>query len=200
MKNKNIFKRREILVGVSTFGAIGLLASCKDNKIEGGTPAKPKKATNISKNIIQWRMATTWPKNFPGVGTTAENVAKDITNASGGRLEIKVYGSGEIVPAYEVFEAVRQNTVEIGHGWSGYWISKHPGLAYFGGIPGGLSPSEQSAWILQGGGQKLWEEILKPYGIQPFQAGIVQTEMFGWYKNALNSLEDIKGLKIRMAG
>ena len=106
-------------------------------------------------------MATTWPKNFPGVGTTAENVAKDITKASGGRLEIKVYGSGEIVPAYEVFEAVRQNTVEIGHGWSGYWISKHPGLAYLGGIPGGHSPSEQSSWILHGGGQKLWEDLWK---------------------------------------
>ena len=199
-KSKNTFKRRDILLGASAIGAIGVLSACKDEEVKGGTPSKPEKATNISKNIIQWRMATTWPKNFPGVGTTAENVAKDITKASGGRLEIKVYGSGEIVPAYEVFEAVRQNTVEIGHGWSGYWISKHPGLAYLGGIPGGLSPSEQSSWILQGGGQKLWEEILDPFGIQPFQAGIVQTEMFGWYKNPLNSLEDIKGLKIRMAG
>ena len=114
-KYKNNFKRRDILIGASTFGAISLLTSCKDNNIEGGTPSNPSKSTNLSKNIIQWRMATTWPKNFPGVGTTAENVAKDITNASGGRLEIKVYGSGEIVPAYEVFEAVRQNTVEMGH-------------------------------------------------------------------------------------
>ena len=152
-KEKKFYKRRDILIGASTVTAIGVLAACKDQEIKGGTPEKPEKASNISKNIIQWRMATTWPKNFPGVGTTAENVAKDITKASGGRLEIKVYGSGEIVPAYEVFEAVRQNTVEIGHGWSGYWISKHPGLAYLGGIPGGLSPSEQSSWILHGGGQ-----------------------------------------------
>ena len=72
-------------------------------------------------------MATTWPKNFPGVGTTAEKVAETITKASDGRLEIKVYGSGEIVPAYEVFDAVRQGTVEMGHGWPGYWISKNPG-------------------------------------------------------------------------
>ena len=197
-KSKNL-KRRDVLIGVSVLTGAAVLTSC-DDKIDGGTPDKPKESTSISKNIIQWRMATTWPKNFPGVGTTAENVAKDITKASGGRLEIKVYGSGEIVPAYEVFDAVRQGTVEIGHSWSGYWISKHPGLAYFGGIPGGLSPSEQSSWILHGGGQKLWEEILDPYGIQPFQAGIVQTEMFGWYKKPLNSLEDIKGLKIRMAG
>ena len=199
MKKNNKFNRRKILIGASALTTAGLLISCKEN-IKGGTPTKPESSPSISKNIIQLRMATTWPKNFPGVGTTAEKVAETITKASDGRLEIKVYGSGEIVPAYEVFDAVRQGTVEMGHGWAGYWISKNPGLAYFGGIPGGLSPSEQSSWIMHGGGQKLWEEILEPYGMQPFQAGIVQSEMFGWYKKTLNSLEDLKGLKIRMAG
>ena len=199
MKKNNKFNRRKILIGASALTTAGLLISCKEN-VKGGTPSKPENSTYISKNIIQLRMATTWPKNFPGVGTTAEKVAETITKASDGRLEIKVYGSGEIVPAYEVFDAVRQGTVEMGHGWAGYWISKNPGLAYFGGIPGGLSPSEQSSWIMHGGGQKLWEEILEPYGMQPFQAGIVQSEMFGWYKKTLNSLEDLKGLKIRMAG
>ena len=199
MKKYNKFKRRDILLGASAITASGLLLACKED-IKGGTPSKPETSTFISKNIIQLRMATTWPKNFPGVGTTAEKVAETITKASDGRLEIKVYGSGEIVPAYEVFDAVRQGTVEMGHGWAGYWISKNPGLAYFGGIPGGLSPSEQSSWIMHGGGQKLWEEAMEPYGMQPFQAGIVQSEMFGWYKKTLNSLEDLKGLKIRMAG
>jgi len=199
MKKYNKFKRRDILLGASAITASSLLIACKED-INGGTPSKPEKSTFISKNIIQLRMATTWPKNFPGVGTTAEKVAETITKASDGRLEIKVYGSGEIVPAYEVFDAVRQGTVEMGHGWAGYWISKNPGLAYFGGIPGGLSPSEQSSWIMHGGGQKLWEEAMEPYGMQPFQAGIVQSEMFGWYKKTLNSLEDLKGLKIRMAG
>jgi len=200
MKNKkNNLKRRDVLIGASVLTGAALLSSC-DDKVDGGTPDEPKESAAISKNIISWRMATAWPKNFPGVGMTAENIAKDITQASGGRLEIKVYGSGEIVPAYEVFDAVRQNTVEIGHSWSGYWISKHPALAYFGCIPGGLSPSEQSSWISHGGGQELWEEILDPFGIQPFQAGIVQTEMFGWYRNPLNSVDDLKGLKIRMAG
>jgi len=199
MKKNNIFKRRDILIGASAITASSLLVACKED-IKGGTPSSPEKSASISKNIIQLRMATTWPKNFPGVGTTAEKVAEAITKASDGRLEIKVYGSGEIVPAYEVFDAVRQGTVEMGHGWPGYWISKNPGLAYFGGIPGGLSPSEQSSWIMHGGGQKLWEDLLDPYGIQPFQAGIVQSEMFGWYKKTLNSLEDLQGLKIRMAG
>ncbi len=199
MKKINKFNRRKILLGASALTTAGLLISCKEN-IKGGTPSNPESASSISKNIMQLRMATTWPKNFPGVGTTAEKVAEAITKASDGRLEIKVYGSGEMVPAYEVFDAVRQGTVEMGHGWPGYWISKNPGLAYFGGIPGGLSPSEQSAWIMHGGGQKLWEELLEPYGIQPFQAGIVQSEMFGWYKKTLNSLEDLQGLKIRMAG
>ena len=199
MKKYNKFKRRDILLGASAITASSLLVACKED-IKGGTPSKPETSTFISKNIIQLRMATTWPKNFPGVGTTAEKVAETITKASDGRLEIKVYGSGEIVPAYEVFDAVRQGTVEMGHGWAGYWISKNPGLAYFGGIPGGLSPSEQSSWIMHGGGQKLWEEAMEPYGMQPFQAGIVQSEMFGWYKKTLNSLEDLKGLKIRMAG
>jgi TRAP-type mannitol/chloroaromatic compound transport system substrate-binding protein len=183
MKNRNI-KRRSFLKATATAGiAYSVFPS----------PA-------ISKNRLKWKMVTTWPKNFPGVGTTAEKIAQSITKASDGRLEIKVYGAGEIVPAYEVFDAVRQGTAEMGHGWSGYWISKNPGLAYFGGIPGGLSPSEQSAWALYGGGLKLWEELLDPYGIQPFQGGIVQTEMFGWYKKALYTIEDLQGLKIRMSG
>ena len=116
MKKNNKFNRRKILIGASALTTAGLLISCKEN-IKGGTPSKPESSTSISKNIIQLRMATTWPKNFPGVGTTAEKVAETITQASDGRLEIKVYGSGEIVPAYEVFDAVRQGTVEMGHGW-----------------------------------------------------------------------------------
>ncbi|SVE36110.1 uncharacterized protein METZ01_LOCUS488964, partial [marine metagenome] len=83
---KKIYKRRDILIGASAITAAGLLAACKD-EVSGGTPSKPEQSANVSKSIIQWRMATTWPKNFPGVGTTAENVAKNITKASDGRLE-----------------------------------------------------------------------------------------------------------------
>ena len=166
----------------------------------GGIAASTFPNPAISKRRHRFKMVTCFPKKFPGLGMTAERIADDIFQLSEGRIEVKVYGAGEIVPAYEVFDAVREGVAELGYGWDGYWISKHSGAAYFGGVPGGLTPSEQVSWILYGGGSKLWDELWMPFGIKPFLAGVNQTEMFGWYKNPLNSLSDLKGLKIRMAG
>ena len=160
--------------------------------------AFPKPA--LSQGRLRWKMITCWPKNFPGLGMTANDVGDRITAMSGGRLEVKVYGAGEIVPAFEVFDAVRGGIAEMGHGWDGYWIAKHPGAPFYGGVPNGLGPHEQVAWIQYGGGQALWDEMYADFDLRPFLSGVNPPSMFGWYRREIESLADIRGLNIRMAG
>ena len=179
--------RRTILRTGAVGGAAALAAS-----------ALPK--PSLSQGRRRWKMVTCWPKNFPGLGVAANEIAEQVTAMSDRRLEIKVYGAGEIVPAFEVFDAVRGGIAEMGHGWDGYWIAKHPGAPFYGGVPNGLGPHEQVAWIQYGGGQALWDEMYADFGLRPFVAGLNPPSMFGWYRREVLSLEDMKGLKIRMAG
>ena len=157
-------------------------------------------APAVANNNYKWKMVTCWPKNFPGLGTSANRLAKRITEASGGKLNIKVYGAGEIVPAYEVFDAVRNGVAEMSHDSPYYWLSKHPAAAFFSTVPAGLSSAEQTTWLLDGGGQELWDELYSNFGLIGFPAGNAGLQMLGWYKNKISSVEDLKGLKIRMSG
>jgi len=202
MKNKKLkplYKRREILIGASAIGAAGLLTACKDN-LDGGTPDNPKKSTAISKNIIQWRMVTCWPRDFPGGGTHSQKLAKRITESSDGRLEIKNFAAGELVPAFEVFDAVREGTAQCGHAAPYYWISKHKAIPFFCTVPGGMTAWEKAAWIIYGGGQALWDELYAEFGVKSFLAGNTGVQMGGWFQKEINSLEDFQGIKMRMPG
>ena len=196
---KPIYKRREILIGASALTAAGVLTACKDN-VNGGTPDNPEQSTAISKNIIQWKMITCWPRDFPGGGTHSQKLAKRITEASDGRLEIKNFAAGELVPAFEVFDAVREGTAECGHSAPYYWISKHKAIPFFCTVPGGMTASENAAWIIYGGGQQLWDELYSEFGVKGFLCGNTGVQMGGWFQKEINSLEDFQGIKMRMPG
>ena len=198
-KSKAIYKRRDILIGASAITAAGVLAACKDN-VSGGTPDNPEKSPSISKNIIQWRMVTCWPRDFPGGGTHSQKLAKRITEASDGRLEIKNYAAGELVPAFEVFDAVREGTAQCGHAAPYYWISKHKAIPFFCTVPGLMTAGEKAAWIIYGGGQALWDELYAEFGVKSFLAGNTGVQMGGWFQKEINSLEDFQGIKMRMPG
>ncbi|MEM8749442.1 MAG: TRAP transporter substrate-binding protein [Pseudomonadota bacterium] len=150
--------------------------------------------------LIEWRMVTSWPKNLPGPGVTAQRLADSITAMSGGRLRIKLYAAGEIVPALEVFSAVSGGAAQMGHTASLFWGGKIPAAPLFTAGPFGLTPLEHITWINHGGGQAIWDELYAPFGIKPFMAGNTGFQMGGWYKKELASLADLKGLKIRMPG
>ena len=201
MKNKKkLFKRRQILVGATALtAAAGLLASCKE-QVDGGTPDKPAKSAAVSKGIIQWKMVTTWPKNFPGLGTGAQRIADSITTMSDGQLTIKLYAGGELVPPFECFDAVSQGTAQMSHGASYYWINKNRSMPFFATVPGGLTAQEHDAWIHYGGGQELWDELYADYNLKGFLGGNSGVQMGGWFKKEIKSLEDFKGLKMRMPG
>jgi TRAP-type mannitol/chloroaromatic compound transport system substrate-binding protein len=170
-------------------GGIGLGAS---------TAALAKPA--IAQQVIEWRMVTSWPRNLPGPGVTAQMLADAIGSMSGGRLRIKLFAAGELVPALEVFSAVSDGTAEMAHTAPLFWAGRLPAAPIFTAAPFGLIPSEHITWINKGGGQELWDELYEPAGIKPFMASNTGYQMGGWYKDEIGSLDDFKGLKIRMPG
>ena len=165
-------------------------------------PAKRAAAVSSAekKETYNWKMVTTWPKNLPGLGTSPERMAKKIEAMSNGRLKIKVYGAGEIVPAMEVFETVSQGTVQLGHGASYYWKGKVPVAQFFTAVPFGLTAQEMNGWLLHGGGLELWRELYDRYNLFPIPGGNTGVQMAGWFNKEITSLEDIKGLKMRIPG
>jgi TRAP-type mannitol/chloroaromatic compound transport system substrate-binding protein len=148
----------------------------------------------------RWRMVTSWPKRLPGPGMSAERVAERIKALSGGRLEISVSAAGEVVPAFEVLDAVGGGVAEMGHTASFFWQGKEPSAVFYTTVPFGLTPNEHVAWIDAGGGQALWDELYAPFGVKPFMAGNTGVCMGGWFRREIKSREDIRGVKIRSLG
>lgn len=153
-----------------------------------------------AKSKIKWKLVTTWPKNFPGLGTAANTLAKLITEMSGGRLSVKVYGAGELVGAFEIFDAVSQGTAEMGHGAAYYWKGKTEAAQFFSAVPFGLNAQEMNGWLYHGGGLELWQSVYEPFGIIPAAAGNTGVQMAGWFNREINSVDDLKGLKMRIPG
>ena len=180
-------RRRSLLKGAAASAA-------------GAAVASAFPAPAIAQGLRRWRMVTTWPKNFPGLGTGAELVAKLITRASAGRLTITVFGEREIVPAFEAMDAVAGGTVEMGHGAPYYWKGKVAAAQYLAAIPFGLTAQEQNAWLHYGGGQALADEIYGELGCKFFPGGNTGVQMGGWFNREIDSVADFKGLKMRMPG
>ena len=181
-------KRRDFVGGL----AAASLAACSSE------PAG--EAATASQQTFRWNMVTSWPPGLPGLGLGAENLARNIEAASNGRLQIRVYAGGELVPPLEVFDAVRDGTAQMGHDASYYHRGKVPAAQYFTAIPFGLNANEMNAWLYYGGGLELWQEMYAEYGLVPFPAGQTGVQMAGWFNKEINSVEDLKGLKMRMPG
>ena len=150
--------------------------------------------------VYRWKLITTWPKNLPGLGVAPERLAEHLRKMSNGRLDIKVYGAGELVGAFEIFDAVSQGTAEMGHGAAYYWRGKLPAAAMFATVPFGMNAQEMNGWLHHGGGMALWRELYAPFNLKPFAAGNSGVQMAGWFNKEINSVDDLIGLKMRIPG
>jgi TRAP-type mannitol/chloroaromatic compound transport system substrate-binding protein len=157
-------------------------------------------APAIAQGNVEWRMVTTWPKNYPGQGTGAERFAKSVADATDGRLAITVYGAGELVPAFESFDAVQSGAAEAMHATPYYWQGKSMAMNFFSTVPYGMTTQELSAWMKFGGGQELWDELYDGFGLKGFHGGSTGVQMGGWFNKEINSLADLQGLKMRIPG
>ena len=193
-------ERRDFLrkAGLAATGAVAAaagLAGCGQEKKEEakGPAVQPKKT-------YEWKMVTTWPPNLPVLQTGAERFAKRVEEATGGQLKIQVFAGGELVPPLGVFDAVSEGTVECGSGASYYWAGKVPAAQWFTAVPFGFNAQGINAWFYSGGGLQLWEEVYAPFNVIPRPQGNTGVQMGGWFRKDMNTIDDYKGLKMRIPG
>ena len=154
----------------------------------------------VSQQKFRWKMVTAWPKNYPGLGTGPERFAQMVDRMSAGRLTVRVYGAGELVPALEVFGAVSRGIAEIGHSGSYYDKGRIPSSPLFSSLPFGMTAQEVNAWLHYGGGLELFQEIYGKQNVLPLPGGNTGVQMGGWFSREINSLADLQGLRMRVPG
>ncbi len=157
-------------------------------------------APAIAQKRIEVTMVSTWPRDFPGLGTGAQRLAKNLSTMTDGRIQVKYFAAGERVKAFDAFDEVASGNAQMYHAADYYWKGKDPGWNYFTSVPFGLTYVEMNAWISWGGGQELWDELAGSFGLKCFPAGSTGTQMGGWFRKEINSPDDFKGLKMRIPG
>ncbi|MFN8337957.1 MAG: TRAP transporter substrate-binding protein [Saprospiraceae bacterium] len=187
MDRKGFLRSSTALSGVILLGACGQDIKKQTSKIDTTT-------------TYSWKMVTTWPPNFPVLGEACQKFADWVYQMSAGQMSIKVYGAGELIPALEVFDAVSSGAAELGNGAAYYWAGKAPSAQFFASIPFGMNAQQMNAWLYSGGGLHLWQELYKKFGLKVFPSGNTGMQMGGWFNKEINTIEDFKGLKMRMPG
>ncbi len=189
-------KRRDFM-GTVALGAGALaLSGCHraEEKATGGS-------VNVNKQKkVTLKLATSWPAHFPIMGTGVDTFARRCGELSGGTLEIKVFPKNILVPAMQVFDAASAAQIDAFHSGVYYWKGKNPAFSIFGGMPLGLTSEEMITWLKFGGGYELWRELYGKFNLYPLIGGTTGPQMGGWFKKEINSLSDLKGLKMRIPG
>ncbi|BCD62144.1 hypothetical protein NitYY0826_C1015 [Nitratiruptor sp. YY08-26] len=184
-------KRRGFL-GVTAAATALLLGGCKREE--------SKKVYISKKRKITVKLATSWPANFPIMGEGVNEFAKQVHNASGGEVVVKVFAKNLLVPALGVFDACSAGQIEAFHSGPYYWKGKNPAFSLFGGFPFGFTSNEMNAWMLYGGGLEIWRKLYSKYNLYPLLGGNTDVQMGGWFRKEIKSLGDLKGLKMRIPG
>ncbi len=175
--------------------AAATLGGCTREQIEGS------KSVHVNRQRkVTLKLATSWPANFPIMGTGVDRFAKMVNEMSGGTLKIKVYPKNILVPALAVFDATSSGQIDAFHSGPYYWKGKDPAFALFSGAPLRMVASELNGWMNYGGGYNLWRELYAKYNLYPFIGGNTGVQMGGWFRKPIESLEDLKGLKMRIPG
>lgn len=165
-----------------------------------GTAAAAFATPALAQSRIEMNVVSTWPRDFPGLGTGAQRLAQRINDMTEGRIAVQYFAAGERVGAFDSFDEVASGNAQAYHAADYYWKGKHPAWAYFTAVPFGLTYTEINAWIYFGGGQALWDEVAGEFGLKCLPAGNTGVQMGGWFNKEINSADDFKGLKMRIPG
>lgn len=157
-------------------------------------------ATGAVADKVRMKMGSTFPSKLTQLGTLGVALEKNVEEASGGEIQLKFFEPGALVPALELFDAVKSGTVDAGWSTSGYWQGKEPALALFSAVPFGPSAPEYAAWLFNGGGEELYQKIYAKHNMHAMICGVIAPEASGWFREPLNSIDDIKGKKMRFFG
>ena len=215
-------KRRDLIKGTAigaTGAGVALLAGCdQTDKAEleklrsdlAGANSKiadlkkqameKMEAPAVVKDRVEITMVSTWPRDFPGLGTGAQRFAKQLSDMTDGRITVEYFASGERVKPFDSFDEVASGNAQMYHAADYYWKGKHPGWAYFTAVPFGFTYTEINAWIRWAGGQELWDELAGGFGLKCLPCGNTGVQMGGWFRKEINSVDDLKGLKMRIPG
>jgi TRAP-type mannitol/chloroaromatic compound transport system substrate-binding protein len=177
-------KRRQFLQA----GGVGLAAGL-------ATPAIAQSAPTL-----RWRLTTTFPKSLDTLYGACEMFSKAIAELSDQKFQVQVFGPGEIVPPFQVFDAVSTGTVEMGNTASYYYIGKDLAFAFGTAVPFGLNTRQMNAWLTYGGGLDLLNELYKTYNVYGLPFGNTTAQMGGWFRKEINTVDDLRGLKFRIGG
>src|SRR6478736_6211167 len=164
------------------------------------TAAVAMPAVAQSNPEVKWRLASSFPKSLDTIYAGAEIMAKMVSELTDGKFQIQVFAAGEIVPALQALDAVTNNTVEMAHTVSYYYVGKDPTFAVAASVPFGLNARQQNAWLFQNGGNELFNEFYKKFNIYGLPCGNTGAQMGGWFRKEIKSVADIQGLKMRIGG
>ena len=165
-----------------------------------GVGAAALSAPAIAQGGKTMTIVSTWPRDFPGLGISAQRLAARIGELSQGAIKVEYFAAGERVGAFDAFDEVASGNSQAYIGADYYWTGKHPGFAYFTSVPFGMTTVEWNAWIKYKGGQELWDELSGEFGLKKLPCGATGTQAGGWFNKEINSPEDLKGLKMRIPG
>ncbi|MFN7165438.1 MAG: TRAP transporter substrate-binding protein [Pannonibacter sp.] len=166
----------------------------------GVVAASALAAPAIAQSTTDMVIVSTWPRDMPGLGISAQRLAARIEALTEGRIKVQYFAAGERVGAFDAFDEVASGNAQAYIGADYYWKGKHPAWAYFTAVPFGLTYAEIDAWIKVGGGQQLWDELADGFGVKNFNAGNTGVQMGGWFNKEIETADDLKGLKMRIPG
>src|SRR6266481_4903494 len=166
--------------------------------VAAGTLAAPAIAQSMPE--LKWRLTSSFPKSLDTLYGAGEALTKYVAEMTDNKFQMRIFAAGEIVPGLQVLDAVQNGTVEIGHTAGTYYVGKDPTFAFDTAIPFGTNSRQQDAWMNWGGGRELMSELYKAYNVHGIVCGGTGAQMGGWFRKEIKTIDDMKGLKFRIAG